>query len=54
MGQLSNITTRWRHQTVVKEREITVNNFYQKAVKNEIIQDDIKLKSGEIWLHHTV
>ena len=34
MGQLSNITTRWRHQTVIKEREIKVNNFYQKVVKD--------------------
>ena len=33
MGQLSNITTRWCHQTVIKEREIKVNHFYQKAVK---------------------
>ena len=33
MGQLSNFTTRWPHQTVIKEREIKVNNFYQKAVK---------------------
>ena len=32
-GTKSNITTLWRHQTVVKEREIKVNNFHQKAVK---------------------
>ena len=33
MGQLSNITTRLRHQSVIKEREIKVDYFYQKAVK---------------------
>ena len=32
VGQLINITTLWRHQTVIKEREIKVDNFYQKTV----------------------
>ena len=32
MGQLSNITTRW-HQSVIKERTIKVNNYYQKGGK---------------------
>ena len=35
MGQLSNIITRWRHQTLIKEREIKVYNCYQKAVKKD-------------------
>ena len=32
MGQLRNIT--YRRQTVIKQREIKVNNFYKKAVNN--------------------
>ena len=32
MGQISNITTLCRHQTVIKEREIKVDNFFQKAI----------------------
>ena len=31
----SNITTRWRHQTVIKKREIKVDNLYQKAEMKE-------------------
>ena len=34
MGQISNITTRCRHQTVIKEQEIKVDNFYQNAANN--------------------
>ena len=37
MGQLVNITTRWRHQTVITEQEIKVNNLYQMAVKMKIM-----------------
>ena len=42
MGQKSNITSRWRHKTAIKEQEIRVNGFYQKAV-NIIIKWDILL-----------
>ena len=34
MGQLSNITTRCRHQTVIKKREIKVDNFLSKGGKD--------------------
>ena len=32
MGQLSKFTTRLRDQTGIKDREIKVDNIYQKAV----------------------
>ena len=34
--QPSKITTRWRHQTVIKEREIKVDNFRggEKMIRN--------------------
>ena len=31
--EIRKFTTRWRHQTVVKERELKHGNIYQKAVK---------------------
>ena len=47
LGQLSNITTRWRHQAVIKEREIEVNNFYQNFLSNN---DFLQLLYREIMV----
>ena len=45
MVQLSNIITRWHHQTVIKEREIRVEIFYHRAVK--YINDSIESFIGK-------
>ena len=53
MGQLSNIPTRWHYQTVIKERQIKVDSFYEKAVKKNsiaclFIHKEDENKSSEI------
>ena len=41
MGQISNITTRWRHKKVIKHREIEVDNSDQKAVNHPTCPENV-------------